>query len=689
MNKFYTIISILFLSYQMCIAQTNGNAELNNFNYWKRYVGHRYHDKVNITNDCVWHPNKCLRTLPSNAPSPGTAPYQKHTIVNDNPPVGYLDLPLTILEGNYTFRLGDNVTSGAGGKPEVDAMSYTFTVTNSNKNLSFKYALKMQDGQHDRSTQAGFTVHINEGLTPSTRPSKVIHDTMYAADATNPNYIQQTSGNVTYDYLPWQTVCQDLSAYVNKKVTITFASYDCAPNAHWAYAYVDGLFDQNLPTAILNFTKNQYCKNDQIIADIRGSLGDQWSLSVTPLIAGKPEASTGWQNPPFGLVPLNTMLDTLYGNNPFDCNKEYLITLKVKNCVGITTVQKTITIICPQTNAGPDKEICCPNPSGSTVTIGTPACSGCTYNWTSPDVSFSSTAAQPTFHPTQSANYMVTATDANGCSSKDNVDVFLLSRFNVNITTIDKGCCEHYLKANVTFVENCDPNTSQAWYDKKVKHLNFSWNNGAYTGQTIPFAPGVTSYTVTVKPTGNCPAPVTVSTGYNPYLGLTGDFPVLSIRNHLHRGASGTAGYASIRPLYVPVDTANAFNAHKFELIIFDRWGTVVRTIRGERCSGINQEAIRWNGKDDAGHYVPAPYGMESYNYKLTLYNCTYPYGQFCLTYGSKKCPKWKRHWFSWNPNDITCLVTCKHCEVEDYNQWPLEIYTECIGTFYINEVDY
>jgi subtilisin family serine protease len=76
-------------------------------------------------------------------------------------------------------------------------------------------------------------------------------------------------------------------------------------------------------------------------------------------------------------------------------------------------------------NAGPDKNICI---STTTETIGlpvTPGVSPYTYSWSPSTGLSSSTIASPTIVPSVvgSTNYTLTITDAQGCSSQDNVTV--------------------------------------------------------------------------------------------------------------------------------------------------------------------------------------------------------------------------------------------------------------------------
>jgi len=73
----------------------------------------------------------------------------------------------------------------------------------------------------------------------------------------------------------------------------------------------------------------------------------------------------------------------------------------------------------PVVDAGPDARFCA---GGSTV-LGTPALPGLTYAWSPAAGLDDPTAAQPTATPTGPTRYTVTATDANGCTATDTVQV--------------------------------------------------------------------------------------------------------------------------------------------------------------------------------------------------------------------------------------------------------------------------
>jgi gliding motility-associated-like protein len=96
----------------------------------------------------------------------------------------------------------------------------------------------------------------------------------------------------------------------------------------------------------------------------------------------------------------------------------YTTTLVVSDGTSFDTVTNVITVfVPPAANAGADIS----TESGSTITLN--ASGGGTYLW-SPATGLSCTACQsPTLTPTASTVYIVTVTDANGCTDTDGISI--------------------------------------------------------------------------------------------------------------------------------------------------------------------------------------------------------------------------------------------------------------------------
>jgi len=98
----------------------------------------------------------------------------------------------------------------------------------------------------------------------------------------------------------------------------------------------------------------------------------------------------------------------------------YILTVTNGACVDKDTVIVTVNAI-PTANAGVDKTIC----NGSNVQIGSASVSGLTYSWTPSTGLSSTTISNPIASPTVTTSYILTVSNAAGCSKKDTVKVIV------------------------------------------------------------------------------------------------------------------------------------------------------------------------------------------------------------------------------------------------------------------------
>ncbi len=152
------------------------------------------------------------------------------------------------------------------------------------------------------------------------------------------------------------------------------------------------------------------------------------------------------------------------------------------------------------TNAGPDATISCTqNTSGAQ--IGSAAVAGITYSWSPASGLSNPNSSNPIANPTSTTTYTLTATNAMGCTTTDQVVV------NVNTTppTLNAGpdqtvCMGSNVTLNAT--SNANPIT---------------WNNGVQNN--IPFianSVGTTTYTATATGANGCVASDQVVLTVNP-----------------------------------------------------------------------------------------------------------------------------------------------------------------------------
>ena len=176
-------------------------------------------------------------------------------------------------------------------------------------------------------------------------------------------------------------------------------------------------------------------------------------------------------------------------------------------CPGLDTA--TITIIgSPPINAGPDTTIC----SGSIISIGiTPPVTGTTYSWT-PTTGLSSTSSSyPTVTLTNtgtspaSTMYILTATNLQGCVSKDTVNVTVNPMPTVYAGNDQTLCSSSFVQLSGTIGGSA---TSGTWSNGVGTYFPYNTNlNTTYTPDATEADGGYVILILTTNdPAGACPA---------------------------------------------------------------------------------------------------------------------------------------------------------------------------------------
>jgi flagellar hook assembly protein FlgD len=614
----------------------NGNIELGNFLNWDGYYGSRSGSStVN------------LGSL-SNGIING-----KHTIIplsnGFDPHVGGSILP-QVSEGNYSIRLGNDL-----GGSEVDLVKYTFVVTPQNSKFSFKYALVLEDPNHDPSEQPFFSYYIKKGNSIyftggnpylSSTPNAIITGQQIISDLNNPFFKSIGNGIV---YRNWTPTCVDLSWFIGQTVTIVFLVTDCSKGGHYGYAYIDALCENN--DAIASFTMpNEICLNQNLFIDGTASLNETsyfWSIEESDINGGRPNPSSevsDWIVAQQAGIINYTSLYNSKGKN-FKCNTYYRIKLAVNNdCSGWNETVKILYVKCPNVNAGNDQCVSC-TLNGNSIQLGQGNSTNpsFTYSW-SPSIGLNNPNAPSPTHQEGSVPYPITytvlITDSNGCTNSDQVSLFC-KKPSVTIEAV-RNCCGYTLYANA---QNYD---------------NIAWSNGQTGVTSISVSSGGT-YTVTVSnPCGQATQSSTIS---NTNI-FTGPFNPIAYNSKFYppSGGGGLADKLYIKDVISGNGAANipnSYNVTDYELRIFDRWGGQFKTISGSSCDGFNNWAINWDGTDGNGALVP----QGEYNWQLRFKNCQYTcmecqcplerrfVDRNCLECGGLPGPgcKWYNHCKKWD----------------------------------------
>lgn len=135
------------------------------------------------------------------------------------------ELPLLPAGETAVIRLGNDL-SGA----EAESIVYTFTVDPDNSILLIKYAVVLENPNHESPSQPRFIIRMldenNELLDPCMEYDVTSSDNL-------PGF--QSFGSI--QWRPWTNNGFDLSTYAGETVKLQLITYDCSWGAHFGYAY--------------------------------------------------------------------------------------------------------------------------------------------------------------------------------------------------------------------------------------------------------------------------------------------------------------------------------------------------------------------------------------------------------------------------------------------------------------------
>ncbi|HTA28393.1 MAG TPA: PKD domain-containing protein, partial [Bacteroidia bacterium] len=208
--------------------------ENGNFNGWYGYYGVNNSSIIgfNITN--ITGGALGAVTAAASDPLTGNSPPDYQLLITSG---GYDAVAPSISRvspwgGTHSVMLGDSSELLQG----VSILSKTFLVTASNSDLTYEYAVILENPGHPYYEQPFFAVTIldeNGDTIPTCGEYRVtsgfgilgFDSTIYA-------------GNKVY-YKNWTMVSVPLKHYIGQCVTITFESADCSLGGHFGYAYID------------------------------------------------------------------------------------------------------------------------------------------------------------------------------------------------------------------------------------------------------------------------------------------------------------------------------------------------------------------------------------------------------------------------------------------------------------------
>lgn len=625
MRKIYfVLLAFLIQSTTNLFSQClNGNAELNNFNGWIGTSSVRNNDGFVFNNMTT-----------------GINPYN-FSITNPgyDAQVGG-NLLSTVGEGNHSFKIGNTDSQ----EKHADRLSYTFTVTSSNANFGFMFAMVLIDGEHSPiKINPFFSYFIQKGSNVNSfNPNDIIYSKQYIADKSNP-FFKIANKNIVWR--DWSYECVDLSRYIGQVVTISFIAADCSQGGHWGYAYIDGLCSD--PSPVPSFSiPNNICYSDDIIMDATNSQNeDSYFISI--------QESDQWWNrygteytkwyvaQKAGVINLKDFIQSQGG--AFKCNTYYRVKLAVSNnCDNWKDLTKLIYIRCPQMNEISDVFNCCSSPNQyhyaplGPVTNSTNSI----INWQpGPGViMFGSNNANAGFFYNQNGYVDVTVSDVTSsphppyilsiCSVTQRIYLLLQDDFTVKIDTNRSDCCSMLLTANIKFKDYCNKweGLSKEEQNSILNSLDYSWSTGEKT-QSITVSGASKEYSVTV---GSKCKTHSASYYYNqsPAYSESSEYDVIyTAPNALTPGNSGLSGKLIImagtydsQGLIFPNAGTNKgiYKSEAIMLRVFNRWGEIIWEKTFEDCGKLYQGDVYWDGRDKFGNYVPTG----SYVYRIYVKRC-------------------------------------------------------------------
>ncbi len=271
-------------------------------------------------------------------------------------------------------------------------------------------------------------------------------------------------------------------------------------------------------TEDITYTFNYYSKIDSTL-DCYMEIDVYDSATGTPQPIAQGGVVCNGNGVPLGNEPVigwvyewspSTGLDDTSSSNPIatpESSTEYTLVVydEMTQCRS-DTVKVLVTVLELPGVTGGDFSTC----EGETVTLGTPGNPNYTYAW-SPETGLDNpNIAQPTVTISEPISYTLTVTSSNGCIYQEDVEILILS--NYNIVTEDITICEgesSILSASVSDVVN--------------EELIYSWSpttglsdpNSATT--LVSELSATTTYTVTVtSSSGNCSTSSEVSVNFAP-----------------------------------------------------------------------------------------------------------------------------------------------------------------------------
>ena len=313
-------------------------------------------------------------------------------------------VPITMtspLGGNFV-RIGNTNTGGATFK-----LTQTYTVDASSANVSFAYALVMDNGGHLCDEQNYFELSVKDAsgnvIPANVNNQSILNST--SCSSGDPSYTAYSH----FGYKNWNNVSYSLSNYIGTSVTVELLVAGCIvfQGAHPGYAYFDASFCNNAttPTSVLvNGTQYPITQSTSTI-NLCGSL-------PTTIWAPVGATSFTWTGGTINGATSQSVTINQAGAYSLLCNKPFACsnTTKVSFLFGSN----------PSLSVAVSSSVSCPGTSKSLTASG-----ASNYTWTTVSGTSQISTNSPTYNisPFVTSVYKITGRDAFGCLSSINYTV--------------------------------------------------------------------------------------------------------------------------------------------------------------------------------------------------------------------------------------------------------------------------
>ena len=292
--------------------------------------------------------------------------------------------------GAYSLKLGNNA---AGSMAERARYFITVPTGSSAYALIYRYAVVFQAPYHAAFYQPRFQVKASDSATGAPLPCA---EYSFIADTGAAGFYRATIDTMVY-YRPWTTGMLNLSGLGGHTVRIEFTTTDCGLGAHFGYGYVD-------MTCGVFAISNDICRGDSAVLNgPLGFYGYTWYDSSFTTVLGTDRVLT---TP----MPSGTRTYALVLHPPpgYACTDTLYSTIHDAH-IALTPINDTLF---------------CPSTSVLLAPVVTTAGSSLTYSWsassgTVPCASCSSISVSPPV----ATQYILTVTNAEGCTASDSVMV--------------------------------------------------------------------------------------------------------------------------------------------------------------------------------------------------------------------------------------------------------------------------